>query len=95
MDQATDCLPGIIAIHDDICIFGHTPKAHDEHLLHPMETAKDHNIIFNSAKCHIGKPQIAFYGGVLLPRACSQIPPKSKPPRTFLPLTQRQSFSPL
>ena len=29
MDQATDCLPGIIAIHDDICIYGHTPEEHD------------------------------------------------------------------
>ena len=33
MDQATDCLPGIIVIHDDICMFGRTPEVHDEHLL--------------------------------------------------------------
>ena len=32
MDQATDCLPGIIAIHDDICVFSHTPEEHGEHL---------------------------------------------------------------
>ena len=30
MDQATHCLPGIITIHDDICIFGHTPEEHDD-----------------------------------------------------------------
>ena len=29
MDQATDHLPGLIAIHDDICIYGHTPEEHD------------------------------------------------------------------
>ena len=29
IDQATDHFPGIIAIHDDICIYGHSPKKHD------------------------------------------------------------------
>ena len=62
MDQATDHLPGIIAIHNNICMFGHTPEEHDEHLLCLMESAKTHGIVFNSAKCHIRQPQIAFYG---------------------------------
>ena len=29
MDQATDCLPGIITINDNICIYGCTPEEHD------------------------------------------------------------------
>ena len=29
MDQATDCLPGIISIYDDIWICGCTPEEHD------------------------------------------------------------------
>ena len=65
MDQATDHLLGIIAIHDDICMFGCTPEEHDEHLLHLMESTKTHDIVFNSAKCHIRQPQIAFYGAIL------------------------------
>ena len=64
MDQATDCLPSIITIHDDTCMFGHTPEEHDEHLLCLMESAKTHGIVFNSTKCHIRQPQIAFYGAV-------------------------------
>ena len=64
MDQATDCLPGIIAIHDHICMFGSTPEEDDEHLLHLMESAKTHGIVFNNVKCHIRQPQIAFYGAV-------------------------------
>ena len=64
MDQETDHLPCIITIHDNICIFSHTPEEHDEHLLHLMETAKDYGIIFNSTKCHIMQPQIDFYGAV-------------------------------
>ena len=69
MDQATDHLPGIITIHDDICIFGHNSKEHDEHLLYLMETAKDHCIVFNSTKCHIRQPQIAFYSTVFATQA--------------------------
>ena len=64
MDQATDHLPGIITIHDDICIFGHTPEEHDHHLLYLMETSTEHGIIFNSAKCQIRQPQFAFYDTV-------------------------------
>ena len=64
MDQATDHLPGIITIYDDICVFGCTPEEHDEHLLHLMESAKTHGTVFSSAKCHIMQPQIAFYGAV-------------------------------
>ena len=76
MDQATDHLPGIITIHDDICMFGHTPEEHDEHLLHLMEFAKTHGIVFNSAKCHIRWPQIAFYGAVFTGQSMWQDPSK-------------------
>ena len=64
MDQATDCLPSIITIHDDICMLGCTLEEHDEHLLCLMQPAKTHGVVFNSAKCHIRQPQIAFYGAV-------------------------------
>ena len=64
MDQAADHLPAIITMHDDICVFGHTPKKHDWHLLCLIKTATEHGIIFNSAKCWIRQPQITFCGAV-------------------------------
>ena len=76
MVQATDCLPGIISIHDDICMFGHTPEKHDEHLLHLMESAKTHGIVFKSVKCHIRQPQIAFYGAVFTAQGMQPDPSK-------------------
>ena len=76
MDQATDHFPGIITIHDDICVFGHAPEEHDEHLLHLMESAKTHGIVFNSAKCHIMKPQIAFYAAVFTGQGMQPDPSK-------------------
>ena len=64
MDQTTDYLPSLITIHDDIYIFGHTHEEHDWHLFCLMQTAKEHGIVFNSTKCHVRQPQIAFYGVV-------------------------------
>ena len=64
MDQPTGISPSIITIHDDICIFGHTSEEHDGHLLLLMKTAQEHGIVFNSTKCQIRQPQIAFYGMV-------------------------------
>ena len=39
MDQITNRLPGIIAIHHDICVNGKTREEHDTHLLKLMKTA--------------------------------------------------------
>ena len=60
MDQATNHLPSIIAIYDDICVHGHSPKEYDWHLFMQMQIAKGHGIVFNSLKCWIRQPQIAF-----------------------------------
>ena len=39
MDQITNRLPGVIAIHDDTCIYGKTQEQHDKHLLQLLKTA--------------------------------------------------------
>ena len=39
MDIITGRLPGIISMHDDICIFGKTQQEHDTNLLQLTKTA--------------------------------------------------------
>ena len=63
MDQITDMLPGVIAIHNDICIFGKTQE-HDKHPLQLLKTASASGLEFNSRKCQIGKPQITSFGTI-------------------------------
>ena len=65
MNQITDCLLGIIAIHNDICIFSQTPEEHDRHLIQLMQTALKNEIVFNNSKCRIRQPLISFYTTVL------------------------------
>ena len=61
MDQITDRLPGIIAIHDNICVYGKDTTEHDNNLLKLMQTAQDHGLVFNSNKCSICQPQIILW----------------------------------
>ena len=60
MDQITERLPGIIAIHDDNCVFGSTQEQYDKHLLQLLKTVLARGLVFNSRKCQISKPQITF-----------------------------------
>ena len=64
MDQLTDKLPGIIAIHDDICVYGKDTTEHDNSLLQFMNTAQEQGLVFNSIKCAIRQSQISFYGTI-------------------------------
>ena len=66
MDQITERLPGVIAIHDDICVFGKTQEQHDKHLLQLLKIASARGLVFNSRKCQIRKPQITFFWHNLL-----------------------------
>ena len=92
MDQTTDCLPGIIATYDDICIFSCTPEEHDLYLLHMMATATEHGIIFNSTKCQIRQPQIAFYGRVFTVQGMQPDPTKIQALPTPNSQAKLQSF---
>ena len=64
MNQVTDHLPSIIAIHNNICVYGHTPEEHDWHLLKLMQTAAQHSIVFNSSKYQIRQLQVTFCGAM-------------------------------
>ena len=91
MNQATDHLPGIIAIHDNICIYGHTPE---RAWLTPAAAAKEHGIVFNSAKCCIRQAQIAFCGAVFTAQSMWPDPTKIQALQDLPTLTPRLSFSP-
>ena len=62
MDQITNRLLGVIAIHNDIFIFGKSQEQHDKHLL--LRIASKNGLVFSGRKRHISKPQITFYGTV-------------------------------
>ena len=76
MDQITNRLPGIIAIHDDICLLSKTRDKHDTNLLQLMKTGSKNGLVFNSHKCSIRQLQITFYGAIFTAKGMKPNPMK-------------------
>ena len=64
LDSALGGLPGVIAMCDDIIVFGSSIKEHDKNLHQLMLRARDKGIVFNYNKCSINQPEISFFGHV-------------------------------
>ena len=62
MDEILEGLNGIIAIHDDITIFGKTEEEHDINLIAFMDRAAAKGLTLNSKKCHIKQKSVSFFG---------------------------------
>ena len=95
MDQITYSLPGIIAIHNGICVYSHTPEEHDRSHIQLMQITTKNGIIFNSSKCRIRKPQISIYGAVFTLEGMKPDPSKMQAFQDLLTLnspTRLQSF---
>ena len=91
MWQITDRLPGIITIHDDICVHGKTQEQHSKHLLQLMKTAAKQGLVFSSNKCHISQPQITFYGTIFSAQGMKPDPMKLQALQDLpTPQTQKQ-----
>ena len=91
MDKITERLPGIIAIHDDICVFGKTQQQNDKHLLQLLKTALAEGLVFNSRKCQISKPQITFFGTIFSAKGMKPDPIKIQALQALpTPQTQKQ-----
>ena len=76
MDQITNRLPGFIAIHDDICMYGKEIADHNHNLLQLIKTAQGQGLVYNSSKCAIHQPQISFYGAVFTAQGMRPDPAK-------------------
>ena len=60
MDQNINRLPGIIAIHDDICVFGKTREEHDTHLLQLMKTSSKNGLAFTVINAVLDSHKLHF-----------------------------------
>ena len=60
MDQITDRLPGIIAVHDDICVYGKDTVQHNKNSLQLRKIATQQGLVFNSSECAIHQSKCPF-----------------------------------
>ena len=73
MDQILEGLQSVIAIHDDITIFGKGDEDHDANLITLMECAKETGLTLNSKKCSIGQESVNSLELSLEMMECTQI----------------------
>ena len=62
MDQLLSGLPGILAVCNDMTVYGKDEHAHDAALYNPMKRPEEYRLIFNSTKCFIKQPKIMCHG---------------------------------
>ena len=60
MDQITNGLPGIIAIHDDICVYGKDTTEHAKNLLQLMNTAQEQGLVSTAVNVLKGNLRLPF-----------------------------------
>ena len=64
MDNIVAQCPGVLAIHDDVFIYGKDDKDHDANIINLFNMAQKEGLIFNSKKCAIKQESVMFFGGV-------------------------------
>ena len=61
VDQTFEGLPGVVAITDDIVVFGKTEAEHDKHMRRTQEVG----LCLNPDKCVVKSRRIKFFGNYL------------------------------
>ena len=64
MDDIVAQCPRVLAIHDDVFIYGKDNQDHDANIINLFNVAKKEGLIFNSKKCTIKQESVTFFGGV-------------------------------
>ena len=60
MDDIVAQCPGVLAIHDDVFIYGKDDNDHDANLVNLFNVAQKEGLVFNSAKSAIKQESITF-----------------------------------
>ena len=72
-DIVAQC-PEVLAIHDDVFIYGKDDKDHDANIINLFNVAQKEGLIFNSAKCSIKQDSVTFFGSVFSAKGYSPDP---------------------
>lgn len=62
MHEILHGLPGVVVYIDDILIYAHSEKEHDERLKEVLRRLKSEGVTLNKEKCHLKKNYVEFLG---------------------------------
>ena len=78
MDDIVAQCPGVLAIHNNVFIYGKDNKDHDSKIINLFNIAQKEGLICNSAKCSIKQESVTLLGGMFSAKAYSPDPERSK-----------------
>ena len=76
MDDIMAQCPGVLAIHDNVFIYGKNDRDHDANIINLFNVAQKEGLVFNSKKCAIKQESVMFFRGVFLAEGYSPDPEK-------------------
>ena len=76
MDDIVAQCPGVLAIHDDVFIYGKDDNDHDANLVNLFNVAQKEGLVFNSTKCAIKQESVTCFGGIFSAKGYSPDPGK-------------------
>ena len=74
MDNIVAQCPSVLAIQDDMFIYGKHDRDHNANIINLFNVAQKEGLVFNSKKCAIKQESITFFGSLL----CRRILPRSR-----------------
>ncbi|MES9883587.1 MAG: RNase H-like domain-containing protein [Sedimenticola sp.] len=78
MDETFEGLNGVLAIVDDILVYGKNKEEHDRNLRNVMTRARESGIKLNADKCKIGMTEVPYFGHVISSEGLKPDPNKVK-----------------
>ena len=76
MDDIVAQCPRVLAIHDEVFIYGKDDRDHNANIINLFNVAQKEGLMFNSKKCAIKQESVTFFGGVFLAEGYSPDPEK-------------------
>ena len=92
MDDIVAQCPGVLAIHDDVFIYGKDDRDHDANIINLFNVAQKEGLIFNSKKCAIKQESVMFFGGVFSAEGYSSDPEKIQGISEMIPPQMKQEL---
>lgn len=94
IDEFFEGLIGIVAIVDDILVFGHTQEEHDNNLRAILERAREKGVKLNEDKLEVGVFKLEYFDHIVTSEGLKPDPAKVTAVQDMQPLLIKQSLKP-
>ena len=92
IDECLEGLPGVVAIVDDILVYGRTREGDDQNLCNVIKRSLEKGIRFNEDKLVVGVQQVEYFGHILTAQGVKASPNKVSAVRNMDPPTNRSEL---